>query len=188
MTLVTTTIILTQKATLLSHELSGTRMDKDIFLFLSDRVETDWNILDDLENKNEHRIWGISVVCLTKRHHILQARVLYSFHTQSERCAVFSSKWTALSVLKITSHTWSDLLIVRLLFLVAQSCPTLCNPMDCSPPGSSVQGDSPGKNTGVGCLALLQGIFPTQGLDQGLPHWRWILYSLNQQGSPRILE
>ena len=38
--------------------------------------------------------------------------------------------------------------------------PTLCHPMDCSPPGSSVHGHSPGKNTGVGCLALLlQGIF-----------------------------
>ena len=35
--------------------------------------------------------------------------------------------------------------------------------MDCSPPGSSVHGDSPGKNTGVGCHVLLQGIFPTQG-------------------------
>ena len=45
---------------------------------------------------------------------------------------------------------------------VSQSCPTLCNPMDCSPPGSSVHGDSPDKNTGVGCPALLQGIFPTQ--------------------------
>ena len=46
--------------------------------------------------------------------------------------------------------------------LVAQSCPTLCDPMDCSPPGSSVHGVSPGKNSGVGCLALFQGIFPTQ--------------------------
>ena len=44
-----------------------------------------------------------------------------------------------------------------------QSYQTLCNTMDCSPRGSSVHGDSPGKNTGVGCLALLQGIFPTQG-------------------------
>ena len=43
------------------------------------------------------------------------------------------------------------------LCLVAQSCPTLCDPMDCSPPGSSVHGDSPGKNPGVGCYALLQG-------------------------------
>ena len=47
--------------------------------------------------------------------------------------------------------------------LIAQSCPTLCDPMDCDLPGSSVHGDSPGKNTGVGCHALLQGIFPTQG-------------------------
>ena len=37
-----------------------------------------------------------------------------------------------------------------------QSCPTLCDPMDCSPPGSSVHEDSPGKNTGVGCHFLLQ--------------------------------
>ena len=39
----------------------------------------------------------------------------------------------------------------------------LCDPMDSSPPGTFVQGDSPGKNTGVGSHALLQGIFPTQG-------------------------
>ena len=41
--------------------------------------------------------------------------------------------------------------------------------MDCSPPGSSVYGDSPGKNTGVGCHALLQGIFPTQGSNPRSP-------------------
>ena len=60
--------------------------------------------------------------------------------------------------------------------------------MDCSPPGSSVHGDSLGKNTGVSCHALHQGIFPTQRSNSGLPHCRWILYQLNQQGSPRILE
>ena len=49
----------------------------------------------------------------------------------------------------------------------------LCDPMDCSPPGSSVHGDSPDKNTGVGYHALLQGIFPTQGSNPGLPHCRW---------------
>ena len=67
--------------------------------------------------------------------------------------------------------------------LVAQSCLTLCNPMDCSLPSSSVHGDSPGKNTGVGCQALLQGIVPTQGLNPGLLHCRWILYRLSHQGS-----
>ena len=59
-----------------------------------------------------------------------------------------------------------------------------CNPMDCSPPGSSVHGDSPGKNTGVGCQVLPQGIFPTQGSNPGLLHCRQILYHLGHQGSP----
>ena len=72
------------------------------------------------------------------------------------------------------------------LCLVTQSCPTLCYPMDCSPPGSSVHGDSPGKNTGVGGHALLQGIFPTQGLNLGVLHCKQILYGLSHQGSPDI--
>ena len=58
------------------------------------------------------------------------------------------------------------------LCLVAQLCPTLCDPVDCSLPGFSVHGDSPGKNTGMGCYAFLQGIFPTQRLNPGLPHCR----------------
>ena len=72
--------------------------------------------------------------------------------------------------------------------LVTQSCLTLCDPMDCGPPGSSVHGDSPGKNTGVGCHALLKGIFPAQGSNPGLQHCRQILSCLRHQGSPRILE
>ena len=52
--------------------------------------------------------------------------------------------------------------------LVTESCPTLCDPMDFRPPGSFVHGVSPGKSTGVGCRVLLQGIFPTQGLNPGL--------------------
>ena len=70
-----------------------------------------------------------------------------------------------------------------LLCLVTQSCPTLCDRVGWSPLGSSVHGDSPGKNTGVGCRALLQGIFPTQGANLGLPHCRWILYHLRHQGN-----
>ena len=59
--------------------------------------------------------------------------------------------------------------ILSCCWLVPQSCPILCDPMDCCLPGSSVHGDSPGKNTGVGCHALLQGISPTQGWNPGLP-------------------
>ena len=44
--------------------------------------------------------------------------------------------------------------------------------------------DSPGKSTGVECHFLLQGIFPTQGLNPGLPHCRQTLYRLSHQGSP----
>ena len=75
-----------------------------------------------------------------------------------------------------------------MLFLVAHSCPTLCDPMDGGPPGSSVHGDSPGKNTGVGCHALLQGVFPTQGLNPGLPHCGQIIYQLSHQGNPKNVQ
>ena len=72
--------------------------------------------------------------------------------------------------------------------LVTQSWATLCDPMDCSLPGSSVHGHFPGKNIGVGCHAVLQEIFPTQASNPGLPHFRQILYCLSHQGRPRILE
>ena len=71
---------------------------------------------------------------------------------------------------------------------VTQSCPTLCDPMDYSLPGSSCPWDFPGKSTGVGCHFLLQGIFPTQGSNPGLPHCRQTLYPLSHQGSPRWLD
>ena len=68
---------------------------------------------------------------------------------------------------------------MSVLCLVAQSCPTLCDPMDCSPPCSSVHRDSPGKNTAVGCHALLQGIFPTQRSNSQLLHFlHWHVGSL----------
>ena len=115
------------------------------------------------------------------------------------------------------------LTMCAVLCLDAQSCLTLCHPMDWSPPSSSVRGDSrqeywsglpcpapgdlldpgikprsptlqadalpaepPGqpRNTGVGSLLLLQGIFPTQESNQGLLHCRWILYHLSYEGSP----
>ena len=68
----------------------------------------------------------------------------------------------------------------------AQLCLTFFNPMNCSLPGSSVHEDFPAKNTGVGCHALLQGIFPTQGSNPGLPYCGQILYQLSYKGSPCI--
>ena len=65
-----------------------------------------------------------------------------------------------------------------LMVKVAQSCPTL------QPHGLYSPWNSPGQNIGVGGLSFLQGIFPTQGSNPGLPHCRRILYQLSPQGSP----
>ena len=76
--------------------------------------------------------------------------------------------------------------IQYVLGLVTQLCPIPGDPVDCSLPGPSVHGDSPGKNTGVGCHALLQGLFPTQGSNPGLPHCRRILHLSEPPGKPLI--
>ena len=65
--------------------------------------------------------------------------------------------------------------------LVAQSC--LCNLRDYNRPVFLCPWSSSGKNTGVGCHALFQEIFPTQGSNLGLLHCRQILYLLSQQGA-----
>ena len=63
---------------------------------------------------------------------------------------------------------------------VAHLCLTLCDPH------GQLYGlwNSPGRNTGVGTSSLLQGIFPTQGSNPGLPHCRQILHCMSHQGSP----
>ena len=68
-------------------------------------------------------------------------------------------------------------------FACVQSCPTLCKPMDCSPPGSFVLGENPG----TGCHFLFQGIFPTQGSKVCLLrflHWQADSLPLCHLGSP----
>ena len=123
--------------------------------------------------------------------------------TSREKQMIFLSMRIALAL--TSSYTlnvrieWSTLLNVPLsndfqvefhsnqiicVYLVAQSCLTLCYPMDYSPQGSSFHRDSPGKNIGVGCHALLQGIFPTQESNPGLPHCRWILLLCDPPGKP----
>ena len=71
-------------------------------------------------------------------------------------------------------------LVVFIREVVSDSWP----PEDCSPPGSTAHGDSPGKNTGVACLARLKGIFPTQGSPRLwgiLYHWATKKASLSQK-------
>ena len=68
----------------------------------------------------------------------------------------------------------------------SESCSVLSDSLQ--PYGLYSPWNSPGQNTGVGSLSLLQGIFPTQGSNPGLPHYRQILYQLSHKGNPRILE
>ena len=71
--------------------------------------------------------------------------------------------------------------------LVTQSCPSLCDPMDCSLPWLLCPWNSSGKNTGVGWHSLLQGVLLIQGSNLSLLHCRHILYYLSHQGNPAIL-
>ena len=65
-----------------------------------------------------------------------------------------------------------------------KSCSVVVVSDSLRPHGLYTAWNSPGQNTGVG----IQGIFPTQGSNPGLPNCRWILYQLNHKESPRILE
>ena len=105
---------------------------------------------------------------------VLQARILQLVATASSRGSSWPRDWTCVSCIADRFFTGQA---TTWLCLVTQSCLTLCDPMDCSLPGSSVNGGSPGKNTGL--------IFLTQGSNRGLLHCRQILYHLSHQGSPR---
>ena len=112
----------------------------------------------------------------------------------------WGSKMRFAIFLFIAEKWWHSLKIVlplRVTIAYSKYCTMLSSsvvsdslwPIDCNPPGSSVYGDSLGKNTGVGCHALLQGIFPIQGSNPGLPPTlQASLYNLSHQGNPRILE
>ena len=94
-----------------------------------------------------------------------------------------------------SSPTW-EALHHLCCFIKTVSFPCKCNKSESKSKSVSVVSDSlrprglysswnsPGQNTGVGSLSLLQGIFPTQGWNPGLPHCRRILYWLSHQGSP----
>ena len=93
----------------------------------------------------------------------------------------------------ITSKAWSRcLLLIDVTYfsnnLQSESESRSVVSDSLQPHGLYSPGNSPGQNTGVGSLSLLQGIFPAQGSNRGLPHCRWILYQMSHKGSPRILE
>ena len=120
--------------------------------------------------------------------------------------------WRVIALISMKGHWWTHMSLSIIFYQPEtkgfRSCdrklspptdskslwlPALLESESCSVVSDSLQPpyspwNSPGQNTGVGSRSLLQGIFPTQGLNPGLLHCRQILYQLSHQGSPRILE
>ena len=119
------------------------------------------------------------------------SQCLFNFYVRCSHSLIYRLNHNQKRVKNASTIRYKWWLKLKVLQLPRTGCAVLSrsvvsdsDPMDCSPPGSSVHGDSPDKNIGVGCYALLQGIFPTQGSNPGLPHCRWIPYCLSHQGSP----
>ena len=116
--------------------------------------------------------------------HVAQCRAKWREHLICENIRKNSTEHLALNIKSVKVSGFSHQAYkVCVCVCVTQSCPTLCNPMDYSL--LLCTRDSPGENAGVGCHSLLQGIFPTQGSNPGLLHFRQILYHLSYQGSPK---
>ena len=101
---------------------------------------------------------------------------------------LFLKLYNIIVFLIVTEYVTITMLCCAVLCLVTQSCPVLWNPMDCSPQAPLSVGILQARILKWVCYALLQGIFPTQGLYPGLQHCRRILYIMSHEASPRILE
>ena len=153
----------------------------------------EWVAISSSRGSSQPRDWT-HISCLGQQilYHCATWETLYQTHGIAKIDCV--SHWKNLSSIKpgmrdISKYNILDIggLFTKLLFyktlccaalcLVVQSCLILWDSINCSP-GSSVLGDSSGKNIGVGCQALLQGIFPNQGLNSGLLHCRQIFFTI----------
>ena len=119
-------------------------------------------------------------------------RTLVSLHRKRKEEAWWFFYWKWHVLLPLSGHQTKQVLQRCTVCLISPSCWTFCDAMEWSPSDSSVHGDSSGKTTSVlvphsstevGCHAFCQGIFPTQGSNPGLPHFRRILNHLSHQGS-----
>ena len=157
---------------LVISSLTKRRLESCLKIMKDCYVDEDLDLLHvGLESKNRTDQKTTITVTTTKKNQILA-------QYRKEHLIIRVVKKTGPTFYKQYIFITSSLLKVK----VAQSCLTLCDPMDCRP------WNSPGQNTGVGSLSLPQGIFPTQGSNPGLLYCRQILYLLNHKGSPSILE
>ena len=117
--------------------------------------------------------------------HSLCLHHLHSMLMAPRACSRLQALGRAFSRYQRNPHPQASFSLLHLLCVQLLSRVQLWDSIDSSLADSSVHGDSPGKNTGVGYHAFLRGIFPTQESNPGLLHCRQILYQLSFQGSPR---
>ena len=135
-----------------------------------------WKPLSQILSKNRFHMLKKSLCNLI----MLNLNRLYSKHASIiPRFSSFTSKMTSYVVL--LTYKWSEL---KWSENITQSCQILCNPMDHSPPGSSVHPILHARILEWVTISYSRGIFPTQGSKWCLMHCRQILYRLNHQGSP----
>ena len=134
------------------------------------------------------------------RHYLLSSSQSNSLVMLCESsCTLWNVIYSA--SLNITVEVWGDKWFDEAMYLLSNAIVFwMCSSSHSESESYSVVSDSlrthelynpwnsPGQNTGVGSLSLLQGIFPTQGLNPGLLHCRQIFYQLSHKGSPWILE
>ena len=110
---------------------------------------------------------------------------LIAFNVCSNLHNNFTLKQMIRNPFNFVKEDWDEKMWYGIPCLVTQSCPALCNAMVCSPPGSSVHGDSPGKNTGVSGHALLQGNLPDLGIKARSPTLKVDSLPFEPPGSPK---
>ena len=125
-----------------------------------------------------HKLFNIILTNLQQSYNL---GILSPLCTQGNEGSEKSHSWAGgIAGIQVFLFSWKDPQKAYLMHAKSlQSCLALCDPMNCSPPGCSVHGDSPGQNTGAGCHDFLQGIFPTQRLNPGLPYF---LASITEEG------
>ena len=124
-----------------------------------DNVKRKWNRMDVIYHvvQSLNHVWHCATLWTAAPQASMSFTISWSLFKLTSIESVMPSSPLILCCPLLLPSIFPSIRVYHVLYLIAQSCQTLCDLMGCSLPGSSVQGDSPVNNTGVSCYALLQG-------------------------------